>query len=254
MDVGLQNIWDDTHLRCDVEDGVAHVYLLQSRMAWGCVNALISLAEALGSRADIRVVTVESTHSDFCHGIDLADPLLFAAVAEDQGRSVSDAGARLVEAWASLPVPTIAVIQGFTIGAGACLAFACDFRVAHPTARIIFPEIDRGMHLAWGIIPRLVSECGVGLTRRLALLGEPVQADVFPDSCFCLSEDVADTTASLVRTLRAKPPVAFRGIKAVIHDATWPGIAKKLSDSDHFVESIGSAEFAAAMAAWLDRR
>jgi len=47
------------------------------------------------------------------------------------------------------------------------LAAACDLRVATDTARFSIPEVDLGIGLAWGGIPRLVREIGPALTKEL---------------------------------------------------------------------------------------
>jgi len=49
------------------------------------------------------------------------------------------------------------------------LAAACDLRVATDTARFSIPEVDLGIGLAWGGIPRLVREIGPALTKELVL-------------------------------------------------------------------------------------
>ena len=64
---------------------------------------------------------------------------------------------------------TIARIQGWCVGGGLVLAAACDLRLAADTARFSIPEVDLGIPLAWGGIPRLVREIGPALTKELVL-------------------------------------------------------------------------------------
>lgn len=65
---------------------------------------------------------------------------------------------RMFSEVAALPMPTIAVLEGFALGGGAELALACDLRVADETATMAFPEARLG------IIP------GAGGTQRLPRL------------------------------------------------------------------------------------
>ncbi len=44
-----------------------------------------------------------------------------------------------------MPIPTIAVIDGYAGGGGAELALACDFRVVGPHAAFCFPEAQLGI-------------------------------------------------------------------------------------------------------------
>ena len=55
------------------------------------------------------------------------------------------------------------------MGGGLVLAAACDLRIAAASARFSIPEIDLGIPLAWGGIPRLVREIGPALTKELVI-------------------------------------------------------------------------------------
>jgi enoyl-CoA hydratase len=74
------------------------------------------------------------------------------------------------------PVPSIAAIHGFALGGGLELALACDLRVAGESAQIGLPEVRRGWFPGWGGARRVRSLIGPAQSRRLALLGEPVDA------------------------------------------------------------------------------
>ncbi|WP_149537604.1 enoyl-CoA hydratase [Siccirubricoccus phaeus] len=73
------------------------------------------------------------------------------------------------------PVPVIARIQGWTLGAGLELAAACDLRLAADTARFGMPEVRVGIPsvVEAALLPGLI---GWGRTRRLLLLGETIGA------------------------------------------------------------------------------
>ena len=49
------------------------------------------------------------------------------------------------------------------------LAAVCDLRLAAETARFRIPEVELGIPLAWGGIPRLVREIGPALTKELVM-------------------------------------------------------------------------------------
>jgi enoyl-CoA hydratase len=71
----------------------------------------------------------------------------------------------------SIPVPTIARIQGFTFGAGLEMAAACDLRISSEAALFGMPEVKLGIPsvVEAALLPMLI---GWGRTRRLLLLGE----------------------------------------------------------------------------------
>ena len=133
------------------------------------------------------------------------------------------------------------------------MTFACDFRVALPLSRISFPEIDRGMHLSWGIIPRLVSECGASLTRRLALLGDPVAVEEFPNEVFVVHPDGSKCATELASQLAAKPMRAIRSIKAAIAEQTAATAVDQAADVARFTASLKSPEFMDAISAYLHK-
>ncbi len=90
-------------------------------------------------RRDVKVVALAARGEDFCNGLDPAE--------------LAGPGAEgLVRAWHSLlrllmtaEVPTVALVQGRALGAGAELALACDFVFAETTATFGFPEIRLGL-------------------------------------------------------------------------------------------------------------
>ncbi|HEX6119436.1 MAG TPA: enoyl-CoA hydratase-related protein, partial [Dongiaceae bacterium] len=103
-----------------------------------------------------------------------AKPNGFIAGADvNQFRGVTDAPAleadltkahAIVNRFAALPVPTIAVIHGFCLGGGLELALACRYRIAISSAFLGFPEVQLGLHP------------GLGGTARLTRLIDPVDA------------------------------------------------------------------------------
>jgi enoyl-CoA hydratase len=82
---------------------------------------------------------------------------------------------RAIAAIRAIPVPVIARISGYCLGAGLELAAACDLRVASANAIFGMPEVKVGMPsvIEAALLPRLV---GWGQASRLLLLGENVGA------------------------------------------------------------------------------
>eukprot|EP00940_MAST-03C_sp_MAST-3C-sp2_P001229 g1229.t1 len=76
-----------------------------------------------------------------------------------------------------LPVPTIAAINGHAIGAGMCVALACDMRVAAPQAKIGFTFSKLGLHPGMGATHFLPLICGPENASRMLLTGELVSGE-----------------------------------------------------------------------------
>jgi len=76
-----------------------------------------------------------------------------------------------------LPLPSIALINGYAFGGGLELALACTFRLAAPTARLGFPEIKLGLIPGYGGTQRLPRLVGEARATELILTGRTVDAD-----------------------------------------------------------------------------
>lgn len=78
---------------------------------------------------------------------------------------------------AQLPMPTIAAVAGYALGGGAELAYACDFRIATPSARFGNPEGQLGILAAAGGCWRLQELVGEPVAKEILLAGRVLDAD-----------------------------------------------------------------------------
>jgi 2-(1,2-epoxy-1,2-dihydrophenyl)acetyl-CoA isomerase len=95
----------------------------------------------------------------------------------DGFESLVRAGAQVVQRIDDMTKPVIAAINGPAAGAGACLALACDLRIASETASIGFGFLRVGLHPDWGgsyFLPRLV---GPALAAEFTYTGEMINAE-----------------------------------------------------------------------------
>ena len=123
------------------------------------------LAEHIGELAKRRdvgcLVLLSAKEGSFCHGMDV--DLLDAVAEPEQAQAAASRGQQLLTAWADLPFPTIAAIQGTCMGGGTELALASTFRVMsnHPALRIGLPEVQLGVVPGWGGCVRLPRRIGI---------------------------------------------------------------------------------------------
>lgn len=229
-----------------------------NRLNIAALERLNDIVHALAQDEWVRAVLLWSTGEDFCQGVDLNDEELVALMTEGRTERMRFAklGQQVIEGWISLPMPTVAALRGHAIGGGACLITASDFRVAHPSARLSFPEIDRGLHLGWGILPRVVREFGLPWARRLAMVGEKVQIGSLPDRAFYqVGEGQEDEQAErLALALASKPPMAMRTIKSIFREITKEDNLDTEDDALHFAQTIASQDFTEALAAFFEKR
>lgn len=138
---------------------------------------LQELAEAarwFDSHRDLRVVIVSGAGRAFCAGADLQDSPAAAADSKTANswlyrREVGQYGLRASDAIEQMRAVTIAQVHGHAVGGGVVLMAVCDLRVAAEDAWFFIPEIDLGIPLAWGGIPKLVREIGPAMTKELVM-------------------------------------------------------------------------------------
>jgi 2-(1,2-epoxy-1,2-dihydrophenyl)acetyl-CoA isomerase len=133
--------------------------------------------DAAAADAAVRVVVLTGAGRAFCAGQDLAAVLPQPGQPDpDLGDVVRDCYNPVVRALRALPKPVVAAVNGVAAGAGANLAFACDFVVAAESASFIQSFCHVGLIPDSGgtwMLPRLV---GLARATQLAMLGEKLPA------------------------------------------------------------------------------
>ena len=127
---------------------------------------------------EIRCVILTGVGRAFCTGGDVG--VMKQLIEEndiDRFETLVRIGARIVNFIAEMKKPVIAAVNGPAAGAGACLALACDLRLASEHATIGFGFLRVGLHPDWGgsyFLPRLL---GPALAAELLYTGEMINAE-----------------------------------------------------------------------------
>lgn len=126
---------------------------------------------------DIKVLVVTGAGAAFTAGGDLQ---MFPGWVESTPLEIENALHDFYGAFLSvhrLPIPTIAAINGAAIGAGACLALACDMRFAAQTASLGFTFIRLGINPGMGAEYLLYRLVGPAKTKELLMTGDILSAE-----------------------------------------------------------------------------
>ena len=207
---------------------------------------------------DCKVVVVGGRGRVFTAGADIA---AFAGADPDDGptgRDAADMGRRMADAIEAMRAVTIARIQGWCVGGGVVLAAACDLRVVADDARFSIPEVDLGIPLAWGGIPRLVREIGPARTKELVMTCRPFDAAEALTMGFVnrvVPEPELDAAVTeLADSLAGKAGQALRATKAHTNAVTeeMVGLSRSWADADGLELGLRDPEGRAAAARYLD--
>jgi enoyl-CoA hydratase len=134
------------------------------------LEALEQLDHALRTALDddARAIVVTGAAGHFCAGADLV---------ELEDVSFTSRLAEVLAHLASVPVTTVAAVDGSCMGLGLQLAVACDVRVVGPAARFAVPVARLGLMVDHWTIDRVTRFWGEGAARHMVLTGAVLDAD-----------------------------------------------------------------------------
>lgn len=212
------------------------------------VDALHAVCAELEAEPKVAILT--GTSGIFAAGADIAQ-------LRDRRRDDALAGinSKIFSRIQELPMPVIALIDGFALGGGAELAFAADFRIGTPSAKIGNPEAGLGILAAAGAAWRLRELVGEPRAKEILLAGRTLQADeartigllndvVDPEDLEAAGQALADRIASFA-------PLAVRLSKSAFHA---PREAHPLIDNVAQAVLFETEEKFARMDAFLSKR
>jgi enoyl-CoA hydratase/carnithine racemase len=243
-----------------VEGAVARLTLRRPKvlnaLSAELLEELIAACVRLADRDDIRVVVLSGEGRAFSAGADLS---MFGELIEGgpQARAAATAGDRAASAVEALPQVTVAAIHGHCVGGAVILAAACDLRVAAADAVFSIPEVDLGIPLSWGGIPRLLRELPPAVARDLVLTCREFDAD--EALAFGLVSRVVgpgeldDEVAALAAGLANKARLPVRATLDAVGANLGLGTPHGWSDADTLLSAIRDPESRAAGQAYVAR-
>jgi len=127
------------------------------------------------ARSNARVLLITGAgEKAFCAGADIKELRGRDLLSQKRG---AERGQAVFGKLAGLPMPSVAVINGYAFGGGLELAMACTFRVATSNARLGLPEIKLGLIPGYGGTQRLPRLIGEARALELIMTGRAVKPD-----------------------------------------------------------------------------
>ncbi len=217
--------------------------------------ALAAALERAAAERSCRAVLLTGAGRGFCAGQDLA-----AVEGEaDLGRLLAETWNPLVARLRTLPVPTVAAVNGIAAGAGLALALACDLVLAARSARFhmafaklaLVPDSGASWHL-----PRLL---GPVRARAAALLGDPLTAEEALHWGLIWravdDEALSAEAEALAQRLARGPTAALVATRRLLEEGLFRSFAEQLEAEAALQAELGrSADYAEGVRAFLDKR
>lgn len=213
----------------------------------------------LNAAAAVRVVLVTGAGKVFSAGGDLDMIAQLTEQPPEASRDFMAAYYRKYLALGELQMPTIAMLNGHAIGAGLCVALACDLRTAADHVRLGLTFVRLGLNVGMGgtyLLPQLV---GFGRAAELVLTGELIDAarayDIGLVNRVVPAARLEAETEQLARTIAANGPHALRYTKRSLYAGLGGDLEGVLaSEADGQSHCYQTADILEGVAAVRDQR
>ena len=248
------------HLIIEKTDGVGGIQFNRPHVL-NAVNqdVLLSLEKALDAmRKDktLRVLVLCGNERAFVAGADV-DKMVKGD--SEFAYELAEQTMRVQRNVYEFPLPTIAAISGYALGAGFEIALCCDFRIASHNARMGLPEINLGIIPGGGGTQRLARLTNLSIATRLVFTGRPINAEEAHQMGLLYKVvepvELKTETQKLAKTLSQKPPLALwaakRALRRGINTSLEEGL---LLEEDLFCACFETEDQKEGMTAFLEKR
>ncbi|PLZ00760.1 enoyl-CoA hydratase [Burkholderia sp. WAC0059] len=250
---------NEGQVTCTIDGAAAHVVFERAEahnaMTWRMYEQLEAICERIARDRSIRVATFRGAGGKaFVAGTDIQQFLAFSTPEDGVGyeRRIESVLGKVD----GLPVPTLAIVDGWCVGGGLAIAACCDLRIATPLARFGVPIARTlGNCLAISNTARIVAEFGIGRAKRMLMLGEMLSAAEAQTAGFVSdvveAAEIDARAAAIVDRLSHNAPLTMRVTKESISRMLK---ALPLEGDDLVKLCYGSNDFRHGVQAFVDKR
>lgn len=180
---------------------------------------LRSTFEAFREDPSVRSVVLTGSGGHFCSGADIGEFDISGSRAA-HGTAYNRDVVSCIEALIHVPKPTIAAIAGFCVGGGCVLAMACDFRVAHSSARFGIPASRLG--ILYGLLDSqsLLNLVGLPTAKKILFSGRQFDAEEAKRIGFVdqiVDGSVEQAAIEFVEGMAENAPLSIAGAKLILN-------------------------------------
>ncbi|MDB5367983.1 MAG: crt [Rhodospirillales bacterium] len=249
---------DQGRVTLELTDQVAHIRFdrpaARNAMTWAMYEGLAAACERIAENPELRVAVLRGAGGKaFVAGTDIAQFKDFTS--GEDGIAYETRIDGFVDALQRLPIPTVAVVEGYAVGGGLAIANACDLRIATADARFGVPIARTlGNCLSAKNVRRLVATLGIGWVKRMLLLAEmPTAAELQPTGYLAatVQQEALDATVQeIVARLLSHAPITMAVTRETLRRLETDPAA---DISDLIRRTYGSEDFHAGVAGFTSK-
>lgn len=218
---------------------------------------LDELVNVVRADSDIRALVITGSGAKaFVAGADIGE---MSTLTPEEGEAFGKHGNDVFRRIETLPIPTIAAVNGFALGGGCELSMACDIRICADTAVFGQPEVGLGITPGFGGTQRLARLVSPGMAKQLIYTARNIKADeayriglvnaVYP------AEELLPQAEKLANTIAANAPIAVRACKKAINEGLQVDMdAAVVIEEKLFGSCFKTADQVEGMGAFLEKR
>ena len=155
----------------------------------------------------------------FAAGADIA---AMADMGPEEAAAFSRRGNQVFRRIETVPLPTIAAVNGYALGGGCELSMACDIRLCSENAIFGQPEVTLGITPGFGGTQRLMRLIGMGRAKELIFSARNVKAaealSIGLVNAVCPAEELLPAAKKLAERIAKNAPIAVRACKAAMNE------------------------------------
>ena len=213
---------DYEFLKIEQQGGIS-VMKISAPKSLNALNSTIlkeidTFVSALDAETRVLIITGDGEKS-FVAGADISE---MAHLDEPQGFEFGKLGAQVFRKIETLPIPVIAVVNGFALGGGCELAMACDIRIASVKAKFGQPEVGLGIIPGFSGTYRLPKLVGQGYAKEMIYTGKIIRADealrIGLVNAVYEPEELMDKAMEMATMMLKNAPVAISLAKQSINE------------------------------------
>lgn len=249
----------DGEVRLERDGAIARVTFdrpaARNAMTWKMYQELADITETLRTDKSIRCAVFRGAGGKaFIAGTDISQFREFKS--GEDGIAYERKMERFLEGLETLPIPTLAVVEGYAVGGGLAIASVCDFRIATPGSRFGVPIARTlGNCMSMKNAARLISAVGPATAKRMLLLSEMVSAEEAKSAGFVIDvvapEALDARVAEITDRLTRNAPITMRVSKEAIRRSLQ---AFAIDGEDLVRETYSSDDFHEGVAAFVGKR